>query len=47
MEAAGDQVIENEAGAMWVRPKGIQSDILLHDVIGFGSQHIPRAKNAE
>jgi adenylate cyclase len=47
LEAAGDQVIENEAGAMWVKPKGIQSDILLHDVIGFGSQHIPRAETAD
>lgn len=47
LEAAGDQVIVNEAGAMRVRPKGIQSDILLHDVVGFGSQRIPREEDAD
>ena len=47
IEAAGKQVIENKESAMWVRPKGIQTDILLHDVIGFGSQYIPRAEDAD
>ncbi len=42
IEAAGDRVIVNEEGAMRVRPKGIQSDILLHDVIGFGTKLIPQ-----
>ena len=41
LEAAGDQVVVNEAGSILVRPKGIQTDIWLHDVIGFGSQRIP------
>ena len=41
VEAAGDLVIVNEAGSIWVRPKGIQNDILLHDVVGFGSKMIP------
>ena len=41
LKAAGDRVVINEAGSMWVRPKGIQTDIQLHDVIGFGTQRIP------
>ena len=44
LAAAGNQVIVNEQGAMRVKPKGIQTEILLHDVIGFGSQYIPRTK---
>lgn len=44
LEAAGDHVIVNEEGAMWVKPKGIQTEILLHDVIGFGSQYIPHTE---
>ena len=40
LEAAGDQIVENEAGFMWVKPKGIQSEILLHDIVGYGSQRI-------
>ena len=44
LEAAGDHVIVNEEGAMWVKPKGIQTEILLHDVTGFGSQYIPQTE---
>ena len=44
VEAAGDRVIVNEAGSVWVRPKGIQADILLHDVVGFGTKMIPPAE---
>ena len=44
LAAAGNQVIVNEQGAMRVKPKGIQTEILLHDVIGFGSQYMPRTK---
>jgi adenylate cyclase len=44
VEAAGDRVIVNEAGSVWVRPKGIQTDILLHDVVGFGTKMIPPAE---
>jgi adenylate cyclase len=40
LEAAGDQIVENEAGFMWVKPKGIQSEILLHDIVGYGSQRM-------
>lgn len=38
--AAGDLVIENEAGSMIVRPKGIMDDIRLHDIVGYGKQHL-------
>ena len=40
LQAAGDQVILNPAGERWVRPKGIQTDILIHEVIGYGSRKI-------
>ena len=40
LNAAGSAVILNPAGAMRVTPKGIQEPILLHDVIGYGRQHI-------
>ena len=40
LEAAGDQVILNPEGERWVRPKGIQTDILIHQVIGYGSRMI-------
>ena len=45
IEAAGELVIVNDTGSVWVRPKGIQSDILLHDVVGFGTKMIPQAEN--
>ena len=41
VEAAGDQVLINENGSIWVQPKGIQSEIQLYDIIGFGKQRIP------
>ncbi|MCR5089579.1 MAG: adenylate/guanylate cyclase domain-containing protein [Oscillospiraceae bacterium] len=37
---AGEMVIIDEAGTMTVRPKGIQSDIRVYNVIGFGSQRL-------
>ncbi len=40
--AVGDCVAVNEAGTMWVTPKGIQSQIRLHDVIGYGKQRLDR-----
>ena len=43
VEAAGDQVLINESGCIWVQPKGIQGKIKLYDIIGFGKQHIPEA----
>ena len=51
LEAAGDQVILNPEGERYVRPKGIQTDILIHQVAGYGSRMIkaelPKAKNAD
>ena len=48
LEAAGDQVILNPAGERWVRPKGIQTDILLHQVTGYGSRMIhPEREGAD
>lgn len=41
LEAAGDGVLEREEGSMWVRPKGISQDILVHDVVGIGRLRIP------
>lgn len=40
LSAAGSLVIENEAGAAVVNPKGIKGDVLLHDIIGYGEQHL-------
>ena len=40
LDAAGEGVIENEAGIMFVTPKGIQGQIRLHDIIGYGKQHL-------
>ena len=40
LEAAGERVLLNPAGEMRVQPKGIQSEILLHEVAGFGSQKL-------
>ena len=39
-----DQVILNPAGSMIIQPKGIQGDIRVHDVVGFGSYRTPRAE---
>ncbi|MDO4797875.1 MAG: adenylate/guanylate cyclase domain-containing protein [Coriobacteriales bacterium] len=41
VEAAGDCVVEREEGAMWVSPKGIAGDVLVHDVIGINQLRIP------
>lgn len=41
LEAAGNRVIERPEGAMWVSPKGIRDQVLLHDVVGFGTYRLP------
>jgi len=43
LAAAGELVQINKADTMWVRPKGIQTEIQLHSVAGFGKQKIPEA----
>ena len=40
IRAAGDQVVVNEAGSVWVTPKGIQGQIQLHDIVGYGQKRI-------
>ena len=40
LAAADDLVLENEEGALIVRPKGIRKNVRLHDIIGYGEQHI-------
>lgn len=47
LTAGGELVREREEGAMWVKPKGIQEEILIHDVVGFGSQRIPEVLPTE
>lgn len=41
VEAAGGCVVEREEGAMWVSPKGIHDDILVHDIVGVNNLRIP------
>ena len=41
LTAAGEKVVENEQGSLWVKPKGIQDEILLHDIVGFGQHRLP------
>ena len=41
MTAAGEKVVENKQGSLWVKPKGIQDEILLHDIVGFGQHRLP------
>lgn len=40
LKAAGDLVVVNTAREKWVQPKGIQEQVLLHDVVGYGRQRI-------
>ena len=40
LDAAGDGVLVNEAGTMYVTPKGIQGQIRLHDIVGYCSQRL-------
>lgn len=40
LAAAGGLIIENEDGSIVVRPKGIKDDVLLHDIVGYGGQHL-------
>lgn len=40
LAAAGDLVLENEERAIIVRPKGILKNVRLHDIIGYGGQHL-------
>lgn len=37
LEAAGNRVVVREGGSVLVNPKGFQGQVLLHEVIGFGS----------
>ena len=41
LAAAGKLVLVNEEDSMWVQPKGIQKEIQLHSVVGFGKQKLP------
>ena len=41
LEAAGDLVVVNKEGEETVQPKGIQEQVLLHDVVGYGTHRIP------
>ncbi len=45
LEAAGELVNVNKTGEMWVKPKGINTEILIHDVIGFGKKTIPQGND--
>ena len=45
LEAAGELVNVNRTGEMWVKPKGINTEILIHDVIGFGKKTIPQGND--
>lgn len=40
LQAAGENVYIDEASAMRVRPKGIMTDILLYNVVGYGKQRL-------
>ncbi|MDO5133227.1 MAG: adenylate/guanylate cyclase domain-containing protein [Eubacteriales bacterium] len=40
LAAAGDLVVENKAGAIVVRPKGIQEEVRLHDIVGYAGKHL-------
>ena len=44
VEAAGPSLILNEAGTMWVTPKGIQCEIRLHDIAGYGKHRLDNSK---
>ena len=41
LAAAGKLVLVNEEDSMWVQPKGIQTEIQLHSVVGFGKRKLP------
>ena len=41
LEAAGELALTDPEREMLVKPKGIREEILLHDLIGFGSRIIP------
>lgn len=42
VDAAGEGVIVNEAGTMFVTPKGIQGQIRLHDIVGYHSHRLEK-----
>ncbi len=42
LNAAGNKIVVNPHGSKRVRAKGIRDELLLHDVVGFGSLRIPR-----
>lgn len=41
LNAAGEMAKENEQRSFFVSPKGIQGEILLHDIVGFGHHSLP------
>lgn len=41
LNAAGPLVTVNPEGEKIVHPKGIQEDVVIHDVVGYGSRRIP------
>ena len=41
LSEAGERVIVNKNGTKVERPKGIQSEITMHDIIGFGTRQVP------
>lgn len=41
LAAAGDAVVVREGGAMLVRPKGMQDEVRLNEVIGMGTLRVP------
>lgn len=43
LDAAGDGVIVDEAGTMYVTPKGIQGQIRLHSIVGYCSQRLEKS----
>ena len=47
LTAAGENVVENKRGSLWVKPKGIQEEILLHDIVGFGQHILPEQTGLE
>jgi len=44
VQAAGELVHLRESGTIRVRPKGIREQILLYDVIGFGTQKMEKGE---
>jgi len=47
LNAAGEGVLMNPAGERWINPKGIHGEVLVHDVIGFGSRTLKGWESAQ